>query len=115
MATSDQPLRRDPDYNLPHSYYMNPPVMKQGHLQKFAVETLFYMFFNMPKELYQASSAVELYSRGWRYHKVEKTWFALQEDQARNLRWVYFDPNTWEKKYATKHVEQSGFLTEDRR
>jgi len=110
---NDTPPRREPEYYLPQSYYMNPPNMKLAHLHKFQLETLFYMFFSMPKDLNQARAATELYKRGWKYHRVEKTWLMQQEDQARNVRWVYFDPVSWESKYAPKEVDVSGFLTED--
>ena len=43
------PTKREPDYVLPYCYYMNPPALKTSHFSKFQLETLFYIFYNMPK------------------------------------------------------------------
>eukprot|EP00913_Durusdinium_trenchii_P019250 g18092.t1 len=59
-GTELPPSRREPDYTLPQSYYSSPPHMKQVHLEKYGPETLFYMFYNMPKESTQAIAAQEL-------------------------------------------------------
>ena len=41
-----------------------------AHIEKLRVETLFYIFYSMPRDAMQAAAAVELYNRKWRYHKV---------------------------------------------
>merc|ERR1719382_681724 len=109
---SDTPARKDPEFYLPPCYYMNPPQLKTAHLQKFSIETLFYVFFNMPRDTLQAYAAAELYNRGWKYHRELNSWFALQEDEGQH-RWVCFDPNAWEKHYYLQQVDPSGFLSED--
>jgi len=111
---SDTPAGKDPEFHLPQCYYMNPPQLKTAHLARFSLETLFYIFFNMPRDTLQAYAAAELYNRGWRYHQEElKTWFLLQKEDGQTSRWICFDPVTWEKRYYTKPVDTSGFLTED--
>jgi CCR4-NOT transcription complex subunit 2 len=55
-------------------YYNQPPVLKTTHLSKFHLETLFYIFYSMPKDVLQAYAAQELYSREWRYHVELKMW-----------------------------------------
>lgn len=109
---SDAPAQKDPNYLLPPCYYMNPPQLKQAHLQKFSLETLFYIFFNMPRDTLQAYAAAELYNRGWLYHRELKTWFILQEEEGQP-RWVFFDLSTWEKHYYAHPVDSQNFLAED--
>lgn len=49
-------------------------MLKTTHLSKFHLETLFFIFYSMPKDVLQAYAAQELYSREWRYHTELKTW-----------------------------------------
>lgn len=110
---ADAPARKDPEYYLPPCYYMSPPQLKTSHLQKFSLETLFYIFHNMPRDTLQAYVAAELYNRGWKYHADDlKRWFSLQEEDGQH-RWVCFEPNSWEKQYYMQNVDVSKFLTED--
>jgi len=104
----ETPTRREPDYVLPYCYYMQPPALKTSHLSKFKLETLFYIFYNMPKDTLQVYVAKELYNRDWRYHKELKLWFTKPSDATlRNLgydaasaagSYVYFDINSWERR-----------------
>jgi len=107
---SDTPARKDPEFYLPQCYYVSPPQLKTAHLGRFSLETLFYIFFNMPRDTLQAYAAAELYNRGWKYHQELKTWFFYQDDQS---KWICFDPGTWGQRYYVKAVDTSGFLTED--
>lgn len=110
---SDTPARKDPEFYLPPCYYMNPPQLKTTHLQKFSLETLFYIFFNMPRDTLQAYAAAELYNRGWKYHRELKTWLSLQTEEDGQSRWVCFDPSTWDKHYYVQAVDVTHFLAED--
>ena len=47
----------------------------------FQLETLFYIFYNMPRDTLQAYAATELYNRDWRYHKDLKLWFTRASQQ----------------------------------
>jgi hypothetical protein len=85
-SSLDNPMRKDPDYVLPYCYYMQPPALKMSHLAKFSLETLFYIFYAMPKDTLQVFAAKELYNRGWRYHKDMQLWFtSCSEENLRSL------------------------------
>ncbi|OWZ20479.1 hypothetical protein PHMEG_0005094 [Phytophthora megakarya] len=71
---SEEQLTKEPQFSLPMCYYNQPPVLKTTHLSKFHLETLFFIFYSMPKDILQAYAAQELYSREWRYHAELKTW-----------------------------------------
>ena len=77
-----------------------PPSRFQGHFSKFQLETLFYIFYNMPRDTLQAYAATELYNRDWRYHKDLKLWFtrASQQKEQQKGQYIYFDINEWKKK-----------------
>ena len=104
-------------------YYMQPPALKTGHLSKFQLETLFYIFYALPKDVLQAYSAQELYTREWRYHAELKRWFkrATPQDGVAAIntgtpQYLYFDINSWERRLFTGNMNQnitSGFLSED--
>lgn len=99
---ADTPAQRDPEFSLPHCYYMQPPALKTGHFSKFQLETLFYIFYNMPRDTLQAYAATELYNRDWRYHKDLKLWFTKASRQGnadtQKGQYIYFDINEWKKK-----------------
>mmetsp|Transcript_49638 Transcript_49638/g.91636 ORF Transcript_49638/g.91636 Transcript_49638/m.91636 type:complete len:342 (-) Transcript_49638:97-1122(-) len=114
LGLSDMGREKDPEFYLPHCYYVNPPQLKTAHLQKFSLETLFYIFFNMPRDTLQAYAAAELYNRGWKFHRELKFWFILQEqEEGGPPRWVCFDPNSWERSFYNQYVDPNQFLAED--
>jgi CCR4-NOT transcription complex subunit 2 len=100
-------------------YYVQAPALKTGHLSKFQLETLLYIFYALPKDALQAYSAQELYSREWRYHAESKRWFkrAGPEDGVTSgtHQFLYFDVNTWERRLFSGNMQNltSGFLTEE--
>jgi CCR4-NOT transcription complex subunit 2 len=104
-------------------YYMQPPALKTGHLSKFQLETLFYIFYALPKDVLQAYSAQELYAREWRYHGELKLWFkragpadGYAPATAGSTQYLYFDINSWERRLFNGSMNQnitSGFLQED--
>ena len=118
---SESPTTREPQYQLPMCYYMQPPALKTGHLSKFQLETLFYIFYALPKDVLQAYSAQELYSREWRYHVDLKLWFkraSLADGVSTNngMQYIYFDINSWERRLFNSNMNQnitSGLLSED--
>jgi CCR4-NOT transcription complex subunit 2 len=100
---------------------MQPPALKTGHLSKFQLETLFYIFYALPKDVLQAYAAQELYTREWRYHGELKLWFQRGSasdggSTAPSAQFLYFDMNSWERRLfngtMTQNITQ-GFLTED--
>mmetsp|Transcript_26911 Transcript_26911/g.40727 ORF Transcript_26911/g.40727 Transcript_26911/m.40727 type:complete len:474 (-) Transcript_26911:215-1636(-) len=119
---SDSPATQEPHYQLPMCYYMQPPTIKTGHMTKFTLETLFYLFYTMPKDIMQACTAQELYSREWRYHAELKRWFkrtsaadGVTNSSSGAPQFLYFDIQTWERRLFTGPLQNiaNGFLSED--
>mmetsp|Transcript_16430 Transcript_16430/g.41200 ORF Transcript_16430/g.41200 Transcript_16430/m.41200 type:complete len:452 (+) Transcript_16430:273-1628(+) len=114
---------KEPHYQLPECYYMQPPALKTGHLQQFQPETLFYIFYALPKDVLQAYAAQELYTREWRYHGDLKLWFkragpadGIPAQPSGGQQYLYFDINSWEKRLFNGSMNQNvtgGFLTDE--
>ena len=104
-------------------YYMQPPALKTGHLSKFQLETLFYIFYALPKDVLQAYAAQELYTREWRYHADNKLWFkragpadGVPSSSTGAPQYLYFDINSWERRLFNGSMNQnftSSFLSEE--
>jgi len=120
----DVPCRSEPDYVLPYCYYMQPPALKTSHLSKFNLETLFYIFYNMPKDVLQLYAARELMNRTWRYSKERALWFMRPADtlmksntssNSTNSSYIYFDFVAWEKRMwrDTSAIPNLKFMTEE--
>ena len=117
---TSQSAGTEPNYTTPACYRMHPPTLKADHTSKFQVETLFYMFYAMPKDLLQATAAQELYQREWRYHGELRLWLKARTQQElmqshSNVQYEYFDVNVWEARLFTnsqvKGNISSGFLS----
>ncbi|XP_073114477.1 probable NOT transcription complex subunit VIP2 isoform X1 [Elaeis guineensis] len=102
---SDELGKGEPDYCIPTCYYAKqPPTLHQGHFSKFQRETLFYIFYSMPKDEAQLYAANELYSRGWFYHRELRLWLAriphveplVKTQTYERGSYICFDPNMWE-------------------
>ncbi|KAI4322189.1 hypothetical protein L6164_021906 [Bauhinia variegata] len=102
---SDGPAKGDPEFNVPQCYFAKqPPALHQGYFSKFTVETLFYIFYSMPKDEAQLHAANELYNRGWFYHKEHRLWFIrvpnseplVKTSSYERGSYHCFDPNTFE-------------------
>uniref|UniRef100_A0A0N5AGC6 NOT2_3_5 domain-containing protein n=1 Tax=Syphacia muris TaxID=451379 RepID=A0A0N5AGC6_9BILA len=68
---------RDLDVKVPSEYLTN--VMIRGklpniRLNNLSEDTLFFLFYNFPGEVYQRAAACELFNRNWRYHKIKRVW-----------------------------------------
>lgn len=116
----DQPTRRESDYVLPYCYYMQPPALKTSHLSKFQLGTLFYIFYNMPKDTLQVYAAKELFNRDWRYHKEFQLWFTRDTATTpgattANTNYIYWDINIWDRRPFPNTNIPGGlkFMTED--
>ncbi|KAE9600629.1 hypothetical protein Lalb_Chr14g0374941 [Lupinus albus] len=102
---SDEPAKGDPEFSVPQCYYTKqPPALHQGYFSKFSVETLFYIFYSMPKDEAQLYAANELYKRGWFYHKEHRLWFIrvpnmeplVKTNTYERGSYHCFDPSTFE-------------------
>ena len=91
------------------------------HLTKFALETLFYLFYSMPRDILQACAAQELYRREWRYHGELRLWLKVRSQQELmqgqpNVQFLYFDVSGWEARLFTSQLRGSiatGLLSEE--
>ncbi|RDX95420.1 putative NOT transcription complex subunit VIP2, partial [Mucuna pruriens] len=102
---SDEPAKGDPEFSVLQCYYAKqPPALHQGYFSKFSVETLFYIFYSMPKDEAQLYAANELYKRGWFYHKEHRLWFIrvpnmeplVKTNTYERGSYHCFDPSTFE-------------------
>lgn len=102
---SDEPAKGDPEFTVPQCYHAkNPPPLSQAYFSKFQLDTLFYIFYSMPKDEAQLYAANELYNRGWFYHKEQRAWFMRVANMEPLVKtstyergsYISFDPNTWE-------------------
>ncbi|XP_044506422.1 probable NOT transcription complex subunit VIP2 isoform X2 [Mangifera indica] len=102
---SDEPAKGDQEFTVPQCYYAKqPPVLHQGYFPKFSVETLFYIFYSMPKDEAQLYAGNELYNRGWMYHKDHRYWFIkapnveplVKTNTYERGSYHCFDPSTFE-------------------
>jgi len=100
---------------------MQPPPLKTSHLSKFQLETLFYIFYAMPKDVLQAYAAQELYNREWQYHQDLKLWFkrgSSADGPNFSNQYLFFDIKTWEcRVFSNMHAAagnlSNGLLPED--
>ena len=118
-SSSSQP---EPPFSTPSCYLMHPPSLKTEHLSKFQLETLFYMFYSMPKDILQACAAQELYRREWRYHSELRLWLKPRTAQELmqshpSVHFIYFEVGAWETRLFTTSTGRgnlaAGLLSED--
>ncbi|KAJ6030585.1 hypothetical protein N7460_010851 [Penicillium canescens] len=104
-SMSAVPLEQD--FSLPACYNVANIQPLQSRIPGFSDETLFYIFYSMPRDIMQELVAEELMGRKWRYHKLERCWLTRDEtypgpvDVERGVseRGVYllWDPASWKK------------------
>ncbi|KAK1430589.1 hypothetical protein QVD17_13445 [Tagetes erecta] len=102
---SDESAKGESSYVIPECFNTKqPPPLNQDSFTKLSTETLFYIFYSMPKDEAQLFAANELHNRGWFFHRELRLWFSrapkkeLQNKTNTYERGCYycFDPNTWE-------------------
>ncbi|OAX85129.1 hypothetical protein ACJ72_00501 [Emergomyces africanus] len=117
------------DYNLPACYNVANVQPLQTRIPSFSDETLFYIFYSMPRDIMQELVAEELMGRKWRYHKVERAWLTRDDAYPSPVEvergvsergfYLWWDPSTWKKvrrefilRYADldNHLERRGFV-----
>jgi len=102
---NDTPTRIQPEFTLPSCYYLEQPLPLNKHWAKFQDETLFYIFYSMPKDICQVLSYKELYRRKWLYHFQLKIWIqriqgaeiSNKTQTSERSSFFYFDCQTWKK------------------
>ena len=69
--------------------------LKPTYFEKFHLETLFYIFYYMPRDALQNYAADELNNRKWRYNFDLAIWFnndnQIEDKISENI--IYFNPN----------------------
>ncbi|ODQ51605.1 hypothetical protein SAICODRAFT_59826 [Saitoella complicata NRRL Y-17804] len=103
METNNKDV--EPVYHLPACYNVQPPPPAHTKIQSFSDETLFYIFYSMPRDVMQEYAAAELTARNWRYHKELRMWLTKDPNAEPNLKttayergeYVFFDHLHWEK------------------
>ncbi len=97
--------------NISSNFYLKPEYFK-----KFTNETLFYIFYYMPRDTLQLFASEELYIRKWRYNIDYGIWFAsdtYDNDKSNNEPYFYFNPNEWKTmKYVYGPLNPKAFLSE---
>jgi hypothetical protein len=93
---SDEAPTTHPPYQTPQCYMLQPPALKAGHLKKFDIQSLFYVFYAMPRDILSMYVTKELYRRNWMYHKKLKNWFTYEGQD--NAKLKFFDTSAWELK-----------------
>lgn len=72
----------------------------------FSDETLFFIFYQNPRDVVQELSAGELYSRDWRWHKELQQWMMKDSQMAAPIRvsersergvYIFFDAINWRR------------------
>ncbi|CAM9656747.1 unnamed protein product [Chrysoparadoxa australica] len=106
---ADAPSSKEPQFQLPLCYYLQPPALKTTHFSKFQLETLFYIFYAIPQDVLQAYAAQELCNREWQYHGDLKVWVkragAADGTVQPGVHLIYFDHTCWEKRGFAPHVQ----------
>ncbi|XP_031505239.1 probable NOT transcription complex subunit VIP2 isoform X1 [Nymphaea colorata] len=101
---SDGPVKGDPEYSFPQCYLQPTLKLQPGYFSRFRPETLFYIFYSMPKDEAQLYAANELVNLGWIYHKELRLWLFKAPNVDPLVRthtyergtYLAFDPNIWE-------------------
>ncbi|GAB4855218.1 Probable NOT transcription complex subunit vip2 [Ancistrocladus abbreviatus] len=102
---SDECAKGDPEFIVPQCYYAKQtPSLHRGYFSKFNLDTLFYIFYSMPKDEAQLHTANELYDRGWFYHREARIWMTrvpsvgplVKASTYERGSYHCFEPNIWE-------------------
>lgn len=107
-SPNTHPLRPlDSEYHIPECYTVKKVAPLNQRVNSFSDETLFYMFYSMPRDYMQVLVAQELMERKWRYHILEQMWmmrdenaggYALNEDRTSEQGYyIWWDKNLWKK------------------
>ncbi|KAJ1951154.1 transcriptional regulator [Linderina macrospora] len=95
----------EPDFKLPACYNQHQPPAVVSKIPSLQDETLFYVFYTVPRSELQLAAADELYRRQWRYHKELRLWLTKDPDSRPTAQtprgeqgvFIFFDTNVWQK------------------
>jgi CCR4-NOT transcription complex subunit 2 len=102
------PLRPlDNDFTTPDCYTVKKVAPLHTRINSFSDETLFYIFYSMPRDYMQVLVGQELMERKWRYHMREQMWmmrdensqgYAYNDDRTSEQGYyIWWDKNQWKK------------------
>ena len=102
-ASGSADVSTTPAFTTPTCYITQQPALKLEQFPKLQLETLFYMFYVLPKDIVQALAGQELCRREWKFHTDLKVWIKArsQQEQQQNhpgVQFIYFDLNGWDIK-----------------
>ncbi|KAI4716542.1 hypothetical protein E4T48_07221 [Aureobasidium sp. EXF-10727] len=95
-----------PEFTLPGGYTVTNVPALASRMSAFSDETLFFVFYQNPRDVVQELAAGELYSRDWRWHKELQQWMMKDSQMAAPLRvsersergvYIFFDANNWRR------------------
>jgi CCR4-NOT transcription complex subunit 2 len=95
-----------PDFALPAAYSVTNVPSLASRMPAFSDETLFFVFYQNPRDVVQELAAGELYSRDWRWHKELQQWMMKDSQMAAPIRvsersergvYIFFDANNWRR------------------
>lgn len=108
---SEAPSKVQPEYRLPQCYTVSPPALRFVMFQKFQLETLFYVFYSMPRDVLQLAAAQELTNRYWKFHKEIRMWITpvpgtepQKHPQFERGSYFVWNPETWSKEKRDQFV-----------
>lgn len=113
---NDDAIEKKQIKNISSNFYLKP-----HYFSKFSNETLFYIFYYMPRDTLQLLASEELYKRKWRYNSDYALWMTVEGgaegeksgDKAGSETYLYFNPNEWKVvKYAYGPLNPKAFLSE---
>ena len=100
-----RPLKSD--YVLPACYEIKNIVPLPQRVNSFTEETLFYIFYTMPRDIMQEIVAEELMGRKWRFHIPLRLWLTRDENApppvevepgvSESGTYLWWIPNAWRR------------------
>lgn len=106
---ADSPLKvYEVDWPVPSEYLVSPVIsskLTRHNLKNYDEDTIFFLFYMFPKDIFQMAAAAELHSRKWRFHTKEKVWITrmssmpILEKNSEYERGTYyvFEPSNWSR------------------
>ena len=130
----------EPEFYIPPCYIVHNVRPVHEQVTSFSDETLFYIFYSMPRDIMQELAAVELCvstlqrapfdafitlltkhtrtNRMWRYHKIIKQWLT-KDSNVEPVRvssteergfYIFFDTTTWQRQRVSLDLSSSLLL-----
>ncbi|KAL9113010.1 MAG: hypothetical protein Q9227_002875 [Pyrenula ochraceoflavens] len=94
------------DFQIPSCYNVANVQPLHERIPSFSEDSLFYIFYTMPRDIMQELAAEELTKRKWRYHKYEKMWMTKDEsspqpvpidEESEQGMYIWWDWKNWRK------------------